>query len=195
VTLARLLAVGNPQKLVEDGGFVVGAIVGRSSVYTCRVGDGSYAHSLAQTEAVGLVSAALEEAGRSQIAFGMRITPALEAVFDLFDCGPAVETLSPYPDSMVLVEGAVPEAWRRLPAPVPGAAAAPTADPARLRRLLRDRLPDAVGVSDAELAAAEARLGVALPAELATLYRVAGDDPGDESTPRRSSVTSCRSTR
>jgi hypothetical protein len=102
-------AVGgrHPQKLLDDGGFVVGAVVGRSSVYTCRVGDGSHAHARVQIEAVGLVSAALEEAGLSQMAFGMRITPTLEAVFDLFDCGPAVETLSPYPDSLVLVEGAV----------------------------------------------------------------------------------------
>jgi cell wall assembly regulator SMI1 len=174
VDLARLLTVGNPRKLLEDGGFVVGAVVGRSSVFTCRVGDGSPAHSRAQTDAVGLVWAALEEVGRGQVAFGIRVTPALEAVFDLFDCGAAMETLSPYPDSMVLVEGAVPEPWRRLPMPVPEVTAAPTADPARLERLLRGRLPGAIGATDAEIATAEARLGVALPDELATLYRVAG---------------------
>jgi len=37
---------------------------------------------------------------------------------------------------------------------------------------LRERLPDAVGVTDAQIAAAQDHLGVALPAELVTLYRI-----------------------
>jgi hypothetical protein len=41
-----------------------------------------------------------------------------------------------------------------------------------LERLLRERLPDAVGVTDAQIAAAQDHLGVALPAELVTLYRI-----------------------
>jgi len=55
---------------------------------------------------------------------------------------------------------------------VPGAAPAASADPALLERALRERLPDAIGATEAEIAAAEARLGVPLPAELRALYRV-----------------------
>ncbi|MBL7259415.1 SMI1/KNR4 family protein [Paractinoplanes lichenicola] len=173
VGLASLLTVGNQQRLLVDGGFVAGAVDGRKSVSTGRVGNGSSAHSQAHLEAIGLVTAALAEAGRDHIAYGLRVAPTGEATLDLFDFGPAVErSLSPYPESLVLVEGTVPEPWRRRPEPVPHAAPAPTADPARLARLLRARLPGATGASEAELAAAEARLGFALPDELATLYRI-----------------------
>ncbi|MFC7740575.1 SMI1/KNR4 family protein [Nocardiopsis composta] len=91
----------------------------------------------------------------------------------MLDHGPAVEPGigDPYPGSLVLVEGALPEPWRRLPAPVPGAAPASSADPALLERTLRERLPGAAGATEAEIAAAEARLGVALPEELKALYR------------------------
>ncbi|MGW5739010.1 MULTISPECIES: hypothetical protein [Streptomyces] len=81
-----------------------------------------------------------------------------------------------------MVQGAVPQPWRRLPDPVPAAVPAPSADPALLERLLRERLPGAVGATEAELAAAEARLGVPLPEELKVLYRVARPrrgEPGD----------------
>jgi hypothetical protein len=46
------------------------------------------------------------------------------------------------------------------------------ADLALLERTLRERLPGATGATGAEIAAAEARLGVALPDELKVLYRV-----------------------
>ncbi|GAA1075706.1 SMI1/KNR4 family protein [Nocardiopsis composta] len=94
-------------------------------------------------------------------------------MFHVLDHGPAVEPGigDPYPGSLVLVEGALPEPWRRLPAPVPGAAPASSADPALLERTLRERLPGAAGATEAEIAAAEARLGVALPEELKALYR------------------------
>ena len=77
-----------------------------------------------------------------------------------------------YPGSLILVEGSVPEPWRRLPEPVPGARPARPVDLALLERTLRERLPGAIGATEAEIAAAEARLGVALPAELKVLYRV-----------------------
>ncbi len=53
-------------------------------------------------------------------------------------------------------------------------------DPALLDRTLRERLP---GATDAEIAAAEARLGLALPDELKVLYRVTRarrEDRGDD---------------
>ncbi|MFC4911122.1 SMI1/KNR4 family protein [Actinomadura gamaensis] len=76
------------------------------------------------------------------------------------------------PDAVVLVDGAVPEPWRRLPEPAPDAAPSPTADAALLERTLRERLPDAIPATDEEIAAAEARLGIALPEELKAVYRV-----------------------
>jgi cell wall assembly regulator SMI1 len=45
-------------------------------------------------------------------------------------------------------------------------------DLALLERTLRERIPDATGATEAEITAAEARLGVALPDELKVLYRV-----------------------
>ncbi|MEU4241717.1 hypothetical protein [Actinoplanes sp. NPDC026619] len=98
------------------------------------------------------MSAALDEAGVSRMAYGLRVSPAADAVLDLFDYGPAVEdVMSPYPVSMVLREGVVPEPWRRLPEPTPNAAPAPSADPARLERLLRERLPGSIGATDSEI--------------------------------------------
>ena len=49
---------------------------------------------------------------------------------------------------------------------------APSVDLALLERTLRERLPDAIGATEAEIAAAEARHGVAWPDELTVLYRV-----------------------
>ncbi|MEV7547840.1 SMI1/KNR4 family protein [Streptomyces sp. NPDC089915] len=79
-----------------------------------------------------------------------------------------------FPDLAVLtlVDGVLPEPWRRLPDPVPGAAPAPSADLELLERTLRERLPDAVGATEEEIAATEARLGVTLSDELKVLYRV-----------------------
>lgn len=67
-----------------------------------------------------------------------------------------------------------------MPCPSPGAAfpnrsravPAPSVDLASLERTLRERIPDAIGATEAEIAAAEARLGVVLPDELKVLYRV-----------------------
>jgi cell wall assembly regulator SMI1 len=79
---------------------------------------------------------------------------------------------SPHPGALILVEDAVPEPWRRLPDPMPGAVPAPSADLVVLEQTLRERLPDAIGATESEIAAAEARLGVTLPDELKVLYRV-----------------------
>ncbi|MDP9792890.1 hypothetical protein J2S43_001402 [Catenuloplanes nepalensis] len=54
----------------------------------------------------------------------------------LIDTGPAVDGLGTNAGSLLLVEGAVAEPWRRLPSPTPGAAVSPSADPALLERQL-----------------------------------------------------------
>jgi cell wall assembly regulator SMI1 len=127
-----------------------------------------------QFDAVQRVRDALAEAGADTISFTAQISPDGKAALHLLDFGPAVEpgVSGPHPGALLLVEGAVPEPWRRLPEPVPGAAPSPGADAVTLDRALRERLPDAIGATEAELAAAEERLGIALPGELKALYRV-----------------------
>ncbi|WP_306192000.1 SMI1/KNR4 family protein [Streptomyces sp. MK5] len=124
--------------------------------------------------AVKRVQSALAEAGEDSVAFVAELPPAGKAVLHLLCSGPAVEPGigGPHPGALVLVEDAVPEPWRRMPEPVPGALPAPSADPAALERTLRERVPGSVGATEEEIAAAEARLGIALPGELKALYRV-----------------------
>ncbi|MGW2563832.1 hypothetical protein ACWCXB_32315 [Streptomyces sp. NPDC001514] len=134
-------------------------------------------------DAVGRVQSALADAAADGISFAAEISPSGRTALHLLGPGPAVEAgIGPHPGSLVLVEDAVPEPWRRLPDPVPGAVPAPSADLALLERTLRKRIPGAIGATEAEIAAAEARLGVALPDEPKVLYRVTRarwEDPGD----------------
>ncbi|MGW7087101.1 SMI1/KNR4 family protein [Streptomyces sp. NPDC054871] len=133
-----------------------------------------------ETEAVERVQRALADAGVDTVSFTGKISPDGKAILRLLGPSPAVESGigTPHPGALLLVEGAVPQPWRCLPDPVPdqspGAVPATSADPALLERTLRERLPDAIGATEAEIAAAEARLGVSLPAELKVLYRVTG---------------------
>ncbi|MFG2919084.1 SMI1/KNR4 family protein [Kitasatospora sp. NPDC048298] len=124
-------------------------------------------------EAMAPVQRALVEAGSHEALFVADVSPGGQAVLHVFGTSPAVEygLRNPSPGTLVLVEDAVPEPWRRLPDPMPGAVPAPSADPALLERTLRERLPDAVGATEEEIAATEERLGVALPEELKALYR------------------------
>ncbi|MGW2825626.1 SMI1/KNR4 family protein [Streptomyces sp. NPDC001443] len=120
------------------------------------------------------VQAALADAGVDEISFSAETSPSGRTVLRLLAPGPAVEpgTGTPHPGALLLVEGALPQPWRALPDPAPGAVPAPSADPVLLERTLRERLPDAIGATEAEIAAAEARLGVKLPEELKAIYRV-----------------------
>ncbi|MEJ1201853.1 MULTISPECIES: SMI1/KNR4 family protein [unclassified Streptomyces] len=137
-----------------------------------------------ETEAVERVRHALVAAGIDEISFTTKIVPAGETAIRLLARSPATESgLGPHPGALLLVEGAVPQPWRCLPVPVPGAVPAASADPALLERTLRERLPDAVGATEAEIAGAEARLGFTLPEELKALYRVTRsrwEDWGDD---------------
>ncbi|MFJ7047808.1 SMI1/KNR4 family protein [Streptomyces sp. NPDC101112] len=136
-------------------------------------------------DAVQRVQDALTATGIDGVSFTAAIAPSGTAVLRLLGPSPAVESGvgSPHPGSLLLVEGAFPEPWRRLPDPVPGAAPAPTADLGLLERELRERIPRAIGATDEEIATAEKRLGVALPDELKVLYRVtraSRQDHGDD---------------
>ncbi|UQT53926.1 SMI1/KNR4 family protein [Streptomyces durmitorensis] len=126
-----------------------------------------------ETEAVERVREALVDAGVDDVWFTAKMSPDGKSTLRLRGASPAVESDSgtPHP-ALLLVEGAVPEPWRRVPDPAPAAVPAPSADPSSLERTLRERMPDAIGATHAEIAAAEARIGVALPAELRALYQV-----------------------
>lgn len=176
----RLLRAGNAETLAADGGHVAGRI-GRSGWSLplrrqfpppgrpLQVDD-----MQDEFDAVERVQSALADAGADGISFVAEISPTGRAVLHLISLGPAVESGigGPHPGSLILVEDAVPEPWRRAPEPAPGATPAPSVDPSLLERTLRERLPEAIGATEAEIASAEARLGVVLPDELKALYRV-----------------------
>ncbi len=116
----------------------------------------------------------LARAGVDEIVFTAEIRSTGRTTLRLIERGPAVEAVFGRPDLgvLVLVEDALPEPWHRLPVPRPDAVPAPSANPTLLERTLRERLPDAIGATEEQIAAAEARLGVTLSDELKTLYRV-----------------------
>ncbi|MEU6864255.1 SMI1/KNR4 family protein [Streptomyces sp. NPDC046876] len=151
-----------------------------------------------ELDAVNRVQSALADAGVEGISFTAQVSPAGKTTLRLLAPSPAVlpGLGTPHPGALLLVDGALPEPWRRLPDPVPTAAPAPTADPELLERTLRERLPGATGATEEEFAAAEARLGITLPAELKALYRVTrarredwGDD--DEADMRQCMAVGC----
>ncbi|MBN3933272.1 SMI1/KNR4 family protein, partial [Streptomyces verrucosisporus] len=163
-TWEPLLRAANAERPAAPGGRVAGRIGRHGCSVPLRrwpVPPGRAARGedrQAEYDAVERVRGALADAGTGEISFVAEISPAGRAVLHLRGSSPAVEAgLGPYPGSLLLVEDAVPEPWRRLPDPVPGAAPAPSADPALLERTLRQRLPDAVGATEAEIAAAQAR--------------------------------------
>ncbi|GGR32080.1 SMI1/KNR4 family protein [Streptomyces netropsis] len=125
-------------------------------------------------DAVERVQSALAVAGVDDISFTAEISPTGKTALHLLGPSPAVEPGigNPHPGSLILVEGSLPGPWQRLPDPVPGAVPASSANPELLEQTLSERLPDAIGATEAEIAATEARMGVALPEELKALYRV-----------------------
>ncbi|WP_141662794.1 hypothetical protein [Streptomyces sp. Wb2n-11] len=108
-----------------------------------------------EMEAVERVQSALADAAVGDISFTAEISPDGKTVLRLLGQSPAVESGigTPHPGALILVEGAVPQPWRCLPDPVPDAVPAPSADPALLKRVLSERLPDAIGATEAEIAA------------------------------------------
>lgn len=133
-------------------------------------------------EPIGLVRDALREEGTARISFVADFFEGGRVVLHLLDFGPAVEVTAGGIGlgSLVLVENALPELWRRPPDPSPRARPAASADPELLERTLRGRLPGVTGATDAKIAAAENRLGISFPEELKALYRVTGMRQGDD---------------
>ncbi|CAL9397243.1 hypothetical protein SUDANB105_01378 [Streptomyces sp. enrichment culture] len=176
----RLLSPGSASDAATAGGRVAGRIDRHGWSLPLRrprprPGQAAQVEDMqAEFDAVRRVQRALAGSGADTVSFSAEFLPDARAVVHLLGSSPAVEpgVGSAHPGSLVLVEDAVPAPWRRLPEPVPGALPAPTADPELLERTLRERLPDAIGATEAEIAQAEARLGVALPEELKALYRV-----------------------
>ncbi|CAL9566614.1 hypothetical protein SUDANB15_04716 [Streptomyces sp. enrichment culture] len=178
--LLRLVRDSHAERLAAPGGCFTGQI-GLGS-WTLPVQQPSPVPGRAsrvvdmeeQFTAVGRVQDALRADGAGQVSYVVETASDGKTLLHVVDPGPAVEhgVTSPFVGALLLVEGAVPEPWRRLPEDVPGAVPAPSADPALLERTLRERLPDAIGATEEEIAEAEARLGVALPDELKALYRV-----------------------
>ncbi|MFG2589540.1 SMI1/KNR4 family protein [Streptomyces sp. NPDC048438] len=180
--LLRLLLVGDTERRAGRSVRVSGRI-GRHGCSLSRRRRGRM--SSAERAVVEHTQKALARGGVEEVAFTAEVHPAGRTTLGLVRHCPAVEAASG--DSglgvLVLVDGSLPEPWRRLPAPVPAAVPAPSADPVLLERTLRERLPDAVGATEEEITAAEARLGVTLPDELKALYRVTRarrDDWGDD---------------
>ncbi|MGW7365445.1 SMI1/KNR4 family protein [Streptomyces sp. NPDC054841] len=186
----RLLRAAHSESLAAPGGYVAGRISTHSwSLPTPpplpRPGRALQAEDMRdEFDAVKRVQSALSDTGADGISFVAEISPTGRTVLHLLGPSPAVEAgIGPHPGSLVLVEDSLPEPWRRLPDPVPGAVPAPSADLALLERTLRGRIPDAIGATEAEVAAAEARLGIELPDELKVLYRVTRarwEDWGDD---------------
>jgi cell wall assembly regulator SMI1 len=122
--------------------------------------------------AAAAVTAALRAENRLMVDFTAEISEDNLATVSLHSFSSAVESRQPYAESLLLVEGALPQPWRRLPEPTPDAVASDTVDLVWLDQMLRGTLPGAVGATEEEIAAAEARLGLALPDELKVFYRV-----------------------
>ncbi|WP_327287684.1 SMI1/KNR4 family protein [Streptomyces sp. NBC_01198] len=162
---------------------------GRAARVAGRIGQSGHSivhrgsmSSTART-AVENIQRALARGGVVQeIAFRAEARPDGRTTLGLVWPSPAVEPIYGYPDlgPLILADNSIPAPWLRRPDPVPGAVPAPSADPQLLEWTLRERLPDAVGATEEEIAAAEARLGVTLSDELKVLYRVAGGDWGHD---------------
>ncbi len=194
----RLLRAEHTERLADPGGRVVGCIgQGGWSVPLERrlppLGRAAQVDDMRdEYDAVERVRDALAKDGIEAVSFAVEIEPAGRTLLHLLEPSPAVESgIGPHPGALVLVENSLPEPWHRLPDPAPEAVPAPSADPAVLEQTLRERLPGAVGATEAEIAAAESRLGIALPDELKALYRVTRADwedwRGDYEAARRHS--------
>ncbi|MFH9174333.1 SMI1/KNR4 family protein [Streptomyces albogriseolus] len=179
--LLRLLHAAHADTLSAPGGHVAGQIGpgGWSVPLPYRPPQPGRAALVSDNQeeydAIGLIVEALKEEGSDGVSFVVEAASAPGRVrLHLIEPSSSVEpgVATAHPGTLLLADGALPEPVRRLPEPVPGAAPAVSADVHLLRRTLRERLQDAVGASEEELAAAEARLGVTLPPELRALYQV-----------------------
>jgi cell wall assembly regulator SMI1 len=169
--MLRVLRKENGAALEASGGHVWGyaSIFSSQNMPFQRPGN----------DALQQVGAALAEADMSGVNFKAEISAHGHATLRLYIPPPVTcAGFDPYPGTLLRYEGALPEPSRHLPDPNPGATPHPSADPALLERVLRERLPDVPGATEEELAAAEARLGIPLPDELKALYRTMREPMG-----------------
>ncbi|WP_418958482.1 SMI1/KNR4 family protein [Streptomyces tritici] len=167
--LLRLLRERGDARYAGPDGSLVGRIERRAWSLPVR----QDVRGVEERAAVDRVRELLDD--RQDVRFVARLADGgRRAVVHVLESGPAVEPGlgAKEPGALLLVEGAVPEPWRRLPETYPGVVPAPTQDPDLLERTLRERLPDEIGATDEKVAEMEARLGLALPEELKALYRV-----------------------
>lgn len=160
------------------GGFGFSASPGGSALPS-RSAFLAVAHGLGP-DPIALIRGALTDAGMDGISYVAHFSPDGRVELHLLSLpnghpdtgngitGNGIYALGP----LVLVEGAVPEPWRRAPAPQPGARPHESMDLGLLERMLRERFPGGTGATDEEIAAAESRLGIPLPDELRVLYQV-----------------------
>lgn len=192
----RLLLASNTERHAAPSARVAGQIGRHSWSLDLRRRLPQRGHALQASDmqdefdAVKRVRAALADVDIDDIAFTADISATGKTALHLLGPSPAVEPGigTPHPGALILVEGSFPEPWRRLPDLVPTTATASSLDLALLDRTLRERLPDAIGATEEEIAAAEARLGTTLPDELKVLYRVTRarwEDWGDYQTASR----------
>ncbi|QNS07851.1 SMI1/KNR4 family protein [Streptomyces xanthii] len=165
VPLLRLLRRHGEGRNADTDWYASGRI--GAAEWSLRLEDPAAAY---ESGAAGPVCEAVAAAGVEGVTFSVRFTPSGPATLRVMGLE---RPDAPSPGMLLLVEGAVPEPWRRLPDPAPDAVPAPTADPELLARTIKERMPAAEGASDVQIADAEARLGVPLPDELKALYRVA----------------------
>ncbi|MFF4645958.1 SMI1/KNR4 family protein [Streptomyces sp. NPDC001389] len=165
----RLMLAGD----TERGAARPARVAGRISQYGWSLAHRGSMSSAARLAVVG-IQRALARGGVQEVAFRAEVRPDGKTVLGVVWPSPAVEPALGYPDLgvLVLAEDSLPGPWLRRPDPVPAAVPAPSADPELLERTLRERLLGAVGATEEEIAAAEARLGVTLSEELKVLYRV-----------------------
>ena len=123
---------------------------------------------------IAVIRDALTGAGMDRISYVAQFWPGGRVELHLITFGPAVEVTAGGIElgSLVLVEAAVPEPWRRTPAPQPRARPHASVDLDLLERTLRERFPEAIGATADEIAVTESRLGLPLPAELKVFYQV-----------------------
>lgn len=175
--LLRLIWEENQEELTRLGGSLSGEISPYKSSFQGRLALALAAYAGRRQAADDTVRAALAADGMDSISFEARFSPDGHVTVQLLtrmDEPGCPGGASPYETGVLRVAGAVPEPFRRLPSPSPAAIPHPSADPAVVDRLVRERYPDAVGATEEEIAAAEARIGMPLPAELRALYRVIG---------------------
>jgi cell wall assembly regulator SMI1 len=170
----RAIRRANAGRITRSGLDVAGHVSAHGGFgANASLGDFEIVH-----QAVETVRAAATKAGKRDVPFTVHFAPDGRTELRLSGANPAVRHGVGQPvDALLLVEGAVPEPWRRLPETFPGTGPAPSADAGLLERTLRARVLGLGGVTEEELAATEARLGIALPEEVKALHRVAGRPP------------------